>query len=42
MNQSVNYDRIERNAKIRAAVLKTVIYSLLGIWALIRILGKEQ
>jgi len=35
MNQTANYDRIERNAKIRATALKTVIYSLLGIWALI-------
>jgi len=35
MNQAINYDRIERNAKIRNTTLKVVIYLLLGIWALI-------
>ena len=35
MNQAMNYDRIERNAKIRNTTLKIVIYLSLGIWALI-------
>ena len=35
MNQTAHYDRVEQNAKIRSIALKTVIYFLLGIWALI-------
>ena len=35
MNPALQYDRIERRARIRKIVLRTVIYTLLGLWALI-------
>ena len=35
MNPALQYDRIERRARIRKIVLRTVIYALLGLWALI-------
>ena len=35
MNQTVQYDRIERKQKQKNILLKSVIYTLLGIWALI-------
>ena len=35
MNTSVNYDRIERRAKALSTIRRTVVYALLGIWALI-------
>ena len=35
MNTSVNYDRIERHAKTISTIRRTVVYALLGIWALI-------
>lgn len=35
MNQIANYDRIERNAARRNTALKTMVYLLLGIWALV-------
>jgi len=35
MNTSVNYDRIEHRAKTVSTIRRTVVYALLGIWALI-------
>ena len=35
MNGTINYDRTARNAKIRNAVFKGVVYFFLAIWALI-------
>lgn len=35
MNGIMNYDRIERNTKIRNTILKIVVYFFLVIWALI-------
>jgi multiple sugar transport system permease protein len=35
MNSSATYDRIERRARIRGTLLRTVVYTLLGIWGLI-------
>ena len=35
MNPSIDYERVERSARLRKIVLRTVIYTLLGIWALI-------
>ena len=35
MNSSVNYDRIEKNAKIRNTVFKIVLYMLLAFWAFV-------
>ena len=35
MNSSATYDRIERRARIRSTLLRTVVYTLLGIWGLI-------
>lgn len=35
MNPALQYDRIERRARIKKIALRTVIYALLGLWALI-------
>ena len=35
MNPSIDYERVERSARLRKIALRTVIYTLLGIWALI-------
>ena len=35
MNSTMDYERVERNARLRKIALRTVIYTLLGIWALI-------
>ncbi len=34
MNPSAQYEKIEKNARIRSAVIKTVIYTFLALWAL--------
>lgn len=35
MNPALQYDRIERRARMKKIALRTVIYALLGLWALI-------
>ncbi len=35
MTNATSYDRIERRAKIKSAVLKTTVYTLLGLWGMI-------
>ena len=34
MNSKINFDKLEKKAKIRSVVGKTVVYLLLGVWAL--------
>ena len=34
MNSKINFDKLEKQAKIRSVAGKTVVYLLLGIWAL--------
>ena len=34
MNPSAQYEKIEKAARIRSAVIKTVIYTFLALWAL--------
>ena len=34
MNSKINFDKLEKKAKIRSVAGKTVVYLLLGIWAL--------
>ena len=35
MDSITKYDSIERRSKLRSTALKTVIYTLLGLWGLI-------
>lgn len=35
MSKQVDYEKIEKNAKVRDRVLKTVVYSLLTLWAIV-------